>query len=81
MVLKIILKFLLQVLEPPCSSKTVTRHSVNSKPKKVTSKRVSIASKARQLGVTREHLSRVIHGHRISRRLMERFRLLPDYAA
>jgi len=59
----------------------VTRHSVKSKPEKVTIKRVTISSKARQLGVTREHLSRVLHGHRQSRSLMRRYLQLPEYAA
>ena len=31
---------------------------------------------ARTLGVTREHLSRVLHGHRVSARLLRRFSAL-----
>lgn len=36
----------------------------------------SLAEVARRLGVTREHLSRVLHGHRQSASLTRRFRAL-----
>lgn len=35
---------------------------------------LSVTQAALLLGVTREHLSRVIHGHRASRRLLARYR-------
>ena len=38
--------------------------------------RISQQSLADRLGVTREHLNRVLNGHRISRRLTERYRAL-----
>ncbi len=34
---------------------------------------LGVATSAERLGVTREHLSRVLHGHRVSRRLTKRF--------
>jgi CRP-like cAMP-binding protein len=37
---------------------------------------ITIQDAARSLGVTREHLSRVIHGHRESRSLRDRYAAL-----
>lgn len=34
------------------------------------SRGISMTAEARTLGVTREHLSRVLHGHRVSKRLL-----------
>ena len=34
---------------------------------------ISLTEAARHLGVTREHLSRVMHGHRVSARLLKRY--------
>jgi hypothetical protein len=62
----------------------VTRHKPNHKPKKVT-----LTLAAQELEVTREHLSRVLHSHRVSRSLLRRYRELikqhgaelPDFPA
>lgn len=43
----------------------MTGHRINSKPKRVTN-----TFAAGKLNVTREHLSRVLHGHRASKRLI-----------
>jgi hypothetical protein len=40
------------------------------------STRTTMLASAQQLGVTREHLSRVLHGHRESRRLTQRYAAL-----
>ena len=50
---------------------TVTRHKRERKKKKVT-----VSAAARKLDVTREHLSRVLHGHRVSRSLTARYQEL-----
>ena len=42
---------------------------------------LTITDAARHLGVTREHLSRVIHGHRESRSLWARFSALVSQPA
>lgn len=40
------------------------------------SRRITLTQAAAQLGVTREHLSRVLNGHRESRSLTRRFHAL-----
>jgi hypothetical protein len=37
---------------------------------------MTLTAAAKALGVTREHLSRVLHGHRQSRRLLQRYAAL-----
>jgi len=51
---------------------TVTRHVSDVEPKS-SRRRGAIAQAAREFGVTREHLSRVLHGHRESRSLTRRY--------
>ena len=54
----------------------MTRHT-----HKVNGNRLTLTKAAELLGVTREHLSRVRHGRRISRSLTRRYReLLARYA-
>lgn len=50
---------------------TVTRHTPKHTPKKP-----SQAWAAQRLGVTREHLNRVLKGRRTSRRLVQRYEAL-----
>ena len=47
-------------------------------PKPPRSSGFTLTAAARALGVTREHLSRVIHGHRPSRSLTRRYTVLAD---
>jgi hypothetical protein len=47
----------------------MTRHNGKGKPKAPTQ-----GAAAAKLGVTREHLNRVLRGHRISKRLMRDYR-------
>jgi hypothetical protein len=56
---------------------SVTRHNEKTllKPDRL-SMRISLTAAAKSLGVTREHLSRVLHGHRISKSLCRRFAAL-----
>jgi hypothetical protein len=61
----------LTLLQAIRSFQNVTRHTEEIKPNRLTK-----ASAARALGVTREHLSRVVHGHRQSRRLMAAWKKL-----
>lgn len=37
---------------------------------------LTLTAAAKMLGVTREHLSRVLHGHRQSRRLLQRYAVM-----
>lgn len=37
---------------------------------------ITVTEDAKKLGVTREHLSRVLHGHRVSASLLKRYELL-----
>jgi predicted XRE-type DNA-binding protein len=53
------------------SAVIVTRHHPTA-PKKALSQTAAAAL----LGVTREHLNRVLRGHRTSRRLMKQYRAL-----
>ncbi len=48
---------------------------------KVKPKRLTVTRAALLLGVTRPHLSYVLHGHRKSRSLMRRYRALKKEAA
>lgn len=55
----------------------MTRHTtkqINQNGNGVNTPKVTITDAARRLGVSREHLSRVLHGHRKSRRLLARCR-------
>lgn len=49
----------------------MTRHTAQIEPKSRPA--IPTAQAARELGVSREHLSRVLHGHRQSVRLMGRY--------
>lgn len=49
---------------------TVTSHNGKA------SKKFSQGLAAKKLGVTREHLNRVLRGHRVSRSLLQRYRTL-----
>ena len=52
--------------------KEVEQKGRSVKPKSI----ITTTDAARTLGVTREHLSRVLHGHRQSRSLSSRYHLL-----
>jgi len=56
-----------------CIFSTVTSHNVSVDPKSLPRPRGAIGRASKDLGVTREHLSRVLHGHRISRSLTSRY--------
>lgn len=52
----------------------VTRHKLKSDTRhRKASTGISLTHAAKELGVTREHLSRVLHGHRQSISLTKRF--------
>ena len=52
----------------------VTRHDMQNNLKGPGKSRpISLTAAAQKLGVTREHLSRVLHGHRVSKSLCRRF--------
>lgn len=51
-----------------------------SQPKAPRSSGITLTESARKLGVTREHLSRVLHGHRISASLRRRYEALTTHA-
>ena len=53
--------------------KTLSKKAEPVKAKKTGTPLRTITESARILGVTREHLSRVLHGHRDSRSLSRRF--------
>lgn len=53
----------------------MTRHELNT-PRRPMSRRITLTEAAAILGVTREHLSRVLNGHRESKRLTHRFHAL-----
>ena len=40
---------------------------------------LTLTAAAKALGVTREHLSRVLHGHRQSRRLLQRYAAIAQH--
>ena len=55
----------------------MTRHELQTSQKtRPTSRRITLTHAAAQLGVTREHLSRVLNGHRESRSLTSRYHAL-----
>lgn len=54
----------------------MTRHNQKDKRKAPIAPRGFIALASRELGVTREHLSRVLHGHRQSQSLTARYTAL-----
>ena len=56
-------------LRQPCTSDLLNHYSISSQPADLN----TITGAARLLGVTREHLSRVRHGHRHSRSLNHRY--------
>jgi hypothetical protein len=63
-------------------SSPVTRHDLQTSQKKAPASRgITLTYAAAQLGVTREHLSRVLNGHRQSRSLTRRFHALSAAAA
>jgi hypothetical protein len=56
-----------------CVVATVTSHIASVDAKSLPRPRGAIGRASKDLGVTREHLSRVLHGHRISRSLTSRY--------
>lgn len=55
----------------------ITRNHENSKPKAITRRRIrGVVAAAKELGVTKTHLSLVLHGHRESHSLLKRYHQL-----